>query len=134
MTARRRYRLLLSLAFAGSLLLALVPGLGRLHQGLAQDPLASQLGQFCSADGLVGRADLARWLASGAGQPAPRHPGDDCDYCPLLVSPALPVASLPVPPAQALPAAAFPQRAQPLLPQRHLIGWAPRGPPVSIAG
>ena len=134
MTARRRHRLLLSLAFAGSLLLALVPSLGRLHQAFAQDPLASQLGQFCTSDGLVARAELSRWLAGDAGAPAPRVPADDCDYCPLLVASALPLAGLPVAPLQPLPQARTPLRAQPRLPQRHLIGWAPRGPPVSNAG
>lgn len=134
MSLRHRHRLLLSLAFAGSLLLALVPSLGRLHQAFAQDPLASQLGQFCSSDGLVARAELSRWLAGDAGDPAPRAPADDCDYCPLLVAPALPVAGLPVPPAQPLPQARTALRVQPRLPQRHLIGWAPRGPPVSNAG
>lgn len=134
MTARRRHGLLLSLAFAGSLLLALVPSLGRLHQAFAQDPLANPFGQFCSTDGLVARADLSRWLAGNAGDPAPRAPADDCDYCPLLVAPALPVAGLPVPPAQPLPQARAALRVQPRLPQRHLIGWSPRGPPVSNAG
>ena len=100
----------------------------------AQDPLASQLGQLCSSDGLVARTELSRWLAGDAGDPAPRAPADDCDYCPLLVAPALPVAGLPVPPAQPLPQARTALRVQPRLPQRHLIGWAPRGPPVSNAG
>lgn len=137
MIARRCHRLLLSLAFAGSLLLALVPSLGRLHQAFAQDPLAAQLGQLCSAEGLVARADLSRWVsvpAGNAGEPAPRHPGDDCDYCPLLVAPALPVATLAMPLQLRFPPTAFPAPILPALPQRHLMGWAPRGPPVSIAG
>ena len=95
---------------------------------------SNQFGQFCSSDGLVARAELSRWLAGDAGDPAPRAPADDCDYCPLLVAPALPVAGLPVPPAQPLPQARTALRVQPRLPQRHLIGWAPRGPPVSNAG
>jgi hypothetical protein len=137
MSVRRRHRLLLWLAFAGSLLLALVPSVGRLHQALAQqDPLAAQLGQFfCSADGLVARPDVSAWLAGASGKPAPALPaGGDCDYCPLLVAPALPVVTLSMPPAPRFPAATFPAPAQPALAQRHLIGWAPRGPPAMIPG
>ena len=134
MTARRCHRLLLSLAFAGSLLLALVPSIGRMYQAFAQDPLASPLGLFCSSDGLVTAADLPHWRAGDAGDPAPRAPADDCAYCPLLVSPALPLAGLSVPPAQPLPQTRAALRVQPRLPHRHLMGWAPRGPPMSNAG
>jgi len=140
MTSFRRPRpWLWSLAVTASLLLSLLPTIGRLHRALDADAaLLLDVRAFCTVQGLVERpVDAVRDALSGIAHPAPgrvpAHDGDDCAYCPLLAATGLPAVVLPrVPPLPPL-AATFAPRPQPALRDRHLLGWAPRGPPIGVA-
>ncbi|WP_240099095.1 DUF2946 family protein [Thermomonas flagellata] len=132
---RRPRHPLLPLALLAALLLALVPSLGRLWQAAHEDPLLAQLDQLCTADGLASSHGLARWLAGSAEPPQDPsghgHGGDDCDYCPLLAHAATPPPPLGVVPPAAPAPTPFVRPATLRLRARHLLGWAPRGPPAA---
>lgn len=140
MTSLRRPRpVLLALAFTASLLLSLLPTIGRLHRALDADgAILLDARAFCTAQGLVERpVDTVRDALSGITHPGPgrmpAHDGDDCAYCPLLATTGLPAVALSLPPPLPPLAATFAPRPQPSLRDRHLLGWAPRGPPTRVA-
>lgn len=139
MSPLRRHRpLLLSLAFAASLLLSLLPTAGRLYQAFDPDPLASGWRALCTAQGLALRpvdpiAALAGEERSGGQRGGSGHPGDDCPYCPVLASVSMPaLLVLPAFPAH-VDEAAVAVRPQPRLPERRRPGCEPRGPPVTVS-
>lgn len=82
---RRRHACMLALALLASLLLPLLPAVGRLHQAwLAAQPVdAIDLHALCTTGGL-------RFVAVPDVDPAPHEApretgqGHDCAYCPLL--------------------------------------------------
>ncbi|MEQ1511126.1 MAG: DUF2946 family protein [Lysobacteraceae bacterium] len=134
---RRQRPLLLSLAFAASLLLSLLPTVGRLQQALDPDPLASAWNVMCTMRGLVvlpaPLQDLFAGTDAAAGERGDRsrggHSDDDCPYCPLLSATVL-LAGLLL--AWLLPRphdARFAQRRGSRCLGRHLLGLGPRGPP-----
>jgi hypothetical protein len=136
--ALRRLRSVLhTLALLAAWLLVLVPTAGRLYQARGDD--VARLGLLCTSDGL---REGVIWPGAFAAGPArsgmPEEPAGhalhslDCAYCPLLAQ-----ASLPSPPRVVLlppagPVLGVSSRAMPRIPARHLLGWAPRGPPVAI--
>ncbi|MGE4367707.1 DUF2946 family protein [Thermomonas sp.] len=136
--ALRRLRPALhTLALLAAWLLVLVPTAGRLYQARGDD--VARLGLLCTSDGLRAGVIWPGGFAAGpAGSGAPEDPAGhalhslDCAYCPLLAQ-----ASLPSPPRVVLlpparPAFALSLRPALRVPARHLLGWAPRGPPVAI--
>lgn len=140
MPLRRPRPLLWSLAFTASLLLSLLPTIGRLHRALDADGAVPDVRAFCTTEGLAYRpADAVRDALSGSADPQPQPQrgdpahGDDCAYCPLLAAASLPAAIVSLPPPLPPLAATFAPRPQPSLRERHLLGWAPRGPPARVA-
>lgn len=134
---RRQRPLLLSLAFAASLLLSLLPTIGRLHQASTPDPLSSAWNAMCTMRGLAvlpaPLQDLFAGTDAAAGERGDRsrgdHAGDDCPYCPLLTAVVL-LAGLLL--AWLLPRshdASFAQRRDLHSLGRYLLGLGPRGPP-----
>lgn len=135
---RRQRPLLLSLAFAASLLLALLPTVGRLQQALDPDPLASGWNAMCTMRGLVVLpAPLQDLFAAvdvaAAGKHGDRsrgdHAGDDCPYCPLLTAVVLLAGILLAWLLPRLHDASFAQQRGSRRLDRHLLGLGPRGPP-----
>ncbi len=135
---RRQRPLLLSLAFAASLLLSLLPTVGRLQQALDPDPLASGWNAMCTMRGLVvlpaPLQDLfATADAVATGEPGDRsrgdQAGDDCPYCPLLNAVLLLAGLLLAWLLPRLHDAGFAQRRDSHSLDRYLLGLGPRGPP-----
>lgn len=139
---RRQRPLLLSLAFAASLLLSLLPTVGRLQQALDPDPLASGWNAMCTMRGLVvlpaplqdlfAAVDVAAGDAA-AGERGDRSrgdkTGDDCPYCPLLTAVVLLAGILLAWLLPRLHDASFAQRRGSRSLDRYLLGLGPRGPP-----
>ena len=134
---RRQRPLLLSLAFAASLLLALLPTVGRLQQALDPDPLASGWNAMCTMRGLVvlpaPLQDLFAAVDAAAGERGDRsrgdQTGDDCPYCPLLTAVVLLAGILLAWLLPRLHDASFPQHRGSHSLDRYLLGLGPRGPP-----
>ncbi len=131
---RRQRPLLLSLAFAASLLLALLPTVGRLQQALDPDPLASGWNAMCTMRGLVvlpaPLQDLFAAVDAAAGERGDGdHAGDDCPYCPLLTAVVLLAGILLAWLLPRLHDASFAQHRGSHSLDRHLLGLGPRGPP-----
>ncbi len=135
---RRQRPLLLSLAFAASLLLSLLPTIGRLHQASTPDPLASGWNAMCTMRGLVVLPAPLQDLFAGVDAAAAReradrsrgeHAGDDCPYCPLLTAVVLLAGILLAWLLPSLHDASFAQRRDSHSLERHLLGLGPRGPP-----
>jgi hypothetical protein len=127
-------RALARLALFATLLLALVPTLGRIAQARdAGGDAAPSWAALCTARGfervLLAPAARVAALARGEGPARPHPAGGDCEYCPLLAA-AIPVALAPlsVPPA-ALPPALCTRSAGPSRAQPHPCGLGSRGPP-----
>lgn len=141
MPLRRPHRVLLALAFTASLLLSLVPTIGRLHRALDADGALLDAHAFCTTQGLAYRsADTVGDAFAGIADPKPQPrrgdpapDGDDCAYCPLLATTGLPAMVVSLPPRLPPLAVSFASRPQPALRDRHLLGWAPRGPPMRRA-
>ena len=106
MPLRRPHRVLLALAFTASLLLSLVPTIGRLHRALDADGALLDARAFCTTEGLAYRsADAVRDALSAITDPKPQPrrgdpapDGDDCAYCPLLATTGLPTMVVALPP------------------------------------
>ena len=124
------HRWLLRLALAATMLMVLLPSMGRLAgAGPATNPHTVHVG---SHGGHAGHAAAGQ---AGAPAPATPHPGGsgqyDCGYCPLL-------ASL-VPPAAVAPSFGTPLHDRlfalsshaPRVAWRHPWGLGSRGPPVA---
>ncbi len=134
---RRQRPLLLSLAFAASLLLSLLPTVGRLQQALDPDPLASGWNAMCTMRGLVvlpaPLQDLFAAVDAAAGERGDRsrggHAGDDCPYCPLLTAVVLLAGLLLAWLLPRLQNVSFAQRRGSHSLDRYLLGLGPRGPP-----
>ncbi len=134
---RRQRPLLLSLAFAASLLLSLLPTIGRLHQALTPDPLASGWNAMCTMRGLVvlpaPLQDIFAGTDAAAGESGDRsrgdQAGDDCPYCPLLTAVVLLAGILLAWLLPRLHDASFPQHRGSHSLDRYLLGLGPRGPP-----
>lgn len=135
---RRQRPLLLSLAFAASLLLALLPTIGRLQQVLDPDPLASGWNAMCTMRGLVvlpaPLQDLfAAVDAAAMGERGDRsrgdQTGDDCPYCPLLTAVVLLAGILRAWLLPRLHDAGFARRRNSHNLDWSLLGLGPRGPP-----
>ncbi|NOT86748.1 MAG: DUF2946 family protein [Lysobacter sp.] len=134
---RRQRPLLLSLAFAASLLLSLLPTIGRLHQALNPDPMASAWNAMCTMRGLVVLPAPLQGLFAGTDAAAEdrgdrsrgEHAGDDCPYCPLLAAVVLLAGMLLAWLSPRLHDAAFAQRRGSHSLDRYLLGLGPRGPP-----
>lgn len=134
---RRQRPLLLLLAFAASLLLSLLPTVGRLHQALNSDPLLPGWNAMCTMRGLmVAPAPLLEWFSGGdaaaRGRGQPDHQAsDECPYCPLLAAAALLVGTSPVWMSPRVDGATFLQRRHLHGLDRHFLGLGPRGPPLA---
>ena len=134
---RRQRPLLLSLAFAASLLLSLLPTIGRLHQASTPDPRASAWNAMCTMRGLTVLPAPLRGLFAGAdaaaGESGDRsrgdQTGDDCPYCPLLTAVVLLAGILLAWLLPRLHDASFPQHRGSHSLDRYLLGLGPRGPP-----
>ena len=112
------------LGLAASLLLVLVPTLGRVAQATT-----AHMAQQQAVHAHHGDADRTHWQSGGADSPRPALGDPDCDYCPLLSSltPSMDIAFNAMPlPAMGRPAAA--PRALDLR-WRHPWGLGSRGPP-----
>ena len=139
---RRRRPTLQGLALVASLLLALLPAAGRLHRAFAPTADPAVVVAMCTVEGLRYLPSVAPWgddggrVAGDDGSSAPSdprgtpaHAGFDCAYCPLLTTLDLPDTAGPLPGLPEPPVIARPHLRQGHLPARHLLGWAPRGPP-----
>ena len=125
--ASRFHRPMSRLALLAVLLLALAPAAGRmLSAGTPQ--LLAGWSQLCTAAGLQTLPSPAR-SADGPQAPAGVHAGEDCPYCPLAASlalPPLPALAAPMPRAPASPG----RRTRPRRRFPHLSGPGSRGPPL----
>lgn len=118
---------MLRLALAATLLMVLVPSLGRLAGNAPATGAAHAMhgGGAQAAHGQHGAP-----AAPAAPQPAgaSQH---DCGYCPLLASLVPPAALRPALSHEQHPAHLALGAAEPLLPWRHPWGLGSRGPPAS---
>lgn len=131
---RRQRPLLLSLAFAASLLLSLLPTVGRLHQALNPDPLAAGWNAMCTLRGLamvqVRLPQTVAGVDAASGEPGDGDPSaGECPYCPLLTAIALLGGLIWARLRLRLPEATPAQCPGPHGHHRHLRGLGPRGPP-----
>lgn len=141
---RRRRPLLLTLAFIASLLLSLLPTLGRLQQAFAAADAGGNLLAICTTRGLefqvAGFVVDAAWAADRtsaealASDPSGKRgghapQGDDCAYCPLLAALDLPVS--PVSGLRAVPLrqTVLSLQAAPRISVQRFAGLGARGPP-----
>lgn len=138
---RRPRRVLLALAFTASLLLSLLPTIGRLQRALDADGALLDARAFCTAQGLAYRsADAVRDALSAIADPKPQPrrgdpapDGDECAYCPLLATTGLPAVASPLlPPLPPMATVFAPQDSRRAV-DRHPIGQGPRGPPARLA-
>ncbi len=131
---RRQRPLLLSLAFAASLLLSLLPTVGRLHQALNPDPLAAGWNAMCTLRGLamvqVRLPQTVEGVDAASGERGDADPSaGECPYCPLLTAIALVGGLMLARLWLRLPEAAPAQCLGPHGHHRYLRGLGPRGPP-----
>lgn len=134
---RRPHRWLSALALAASLLLSLLPTVGRLQQAFAQEAQDAVVLAMCTVRGLeylpVSRLDaLSADRPAPQRDPAPAGHGDDCAYCPLLAS-----LDLPAPPPMAHPASVsssddLRSPSDRGVTAAHRMGRGPRGPPTMV--
>lgn len=130
-----------SLALAASLMLSLLPAVGRLHARFAADPAAEISPAICTVGGLAYRPVVSSDPQRAGESPAredgrePAAPDDDCVYCLLATAmhpPSAPQGAALLPP---LPQT-VPEGTRIIeVSSRRLTGLGPRGPPdASRAG